>query len=416
MSPEEVLQRPITAASDIFSLGIVLYELASGTNPFRGDSAGATTRLIQGMETPPLPAQGKAVPQELDRLVRAMLSKSPEDRPTASEVALRLEAIAQPRMFRRRAVWVAAALAICGSAAWPPGAWLPSQSGGRQARSAAESASHQRAGIGNRSRFLAGWQQPRLRLRRGLARDSSHHDPQCAGLASGGAGSNQPLTLTSAPQDDTNPVWSPDGSRIAFLRRTGGETLQAIVIPSGGGPEQVVASLPGSRPGARKFLTWAPDGEALVGALRLEGRFALRLYRFPLSGGAAQPVTEGPDGAQDVSPAFSPDGRWLAFLRWENGATYTALGSSAAGWKAEAAGHESGSDFLVCVESRQPDHRVWRWRNQHGRTTGKSRLRAGRRSRLSFWKAHPTRSPSRRRVAGWRTCCRISMPTSGACR
>ena len=114
MSPEEVLQRPITAASDIFSLGIVLYELASGTNPFRGESAGATTRLIQGMEAPPLPAQGKGVPQELDRLVRAMLSKSPDDRPTASEVALRLEAIAQPRMFRRRShVWVAAALAFC---------------------------------------------------------------------------------------------------------------------------------------------------------------------------------------------------------------------------------------------------------------------------------------------------------------
>ena len=58
-----------------------------------------------------------------------------------------------------------------------------------------------------------------------------------AGLASGGAGSSPPLTLTSAPQDDTNPVWSPDGSRIAFLRRIDAETLQAIVIPSGGGPE-----------------------------------------------------------------------------------------------------------------------------------------------------------------------------------
>jgi hypothetical protein len=121
MSPEEVMQRPITAASDIFSLGVVLYELASGTNPFRGDSAGATTRLIQGLAAPPLPAQAKGVPQELDRLVRRMLSKSPADRPAASEVALRLEAIAQPRKFRRRGIGVAAVLAICalgGTAIW----------------------------------------------------------------------------------------------------------------------------------------------------------------------------------------------------------------------------------------------------------------------------------------------------------
>src|SRR5262249_32709682 len=121
MSPEEVLLRPITAASDIFSLGIVLYELASGTNPFRGDSAGATIRLIQGLEAPSLPVQGKGVPRELDRLVRVMLSKSAADRPAASEFALRLGALSQRPRFRRRTVWVAAALAICtlsGVAVW----------------------------------------------------------------------------------------------------------------------------------------------------------------------------------------------------------------------------------------------------------------------------------------------------------
>jgi serine/threonine protein kinase len=322
MSPEEVLQRPITAASDIFSLGIVLYELASGTNPFRSDSAGATTRLIQGLEAPTLPAHGKGIPRELDRLLRAMLSKSAADRPAASEVALRLEALAQPSILRRRAVWVWFALAICalgGLAVWR---LLPLhraddkpvllQSLPLDSEPASETAPAF-SPDGDTIVYASDLGSP-----------GTHHivTRSVDRLGSGGAGSNQPLTLTSGPQDDTNPVWSPDGSSIAFLRRTSPETLSAIVIPAGGGAEHVIASLPGFRPGARKYLTWAPDGKALVASNRLNAAFALHLYRLPVSGDTEQPITEGPEGAQDVSPAFSPDGRWLAYLRWENGATY----------------------------------------------------------------------------------------------
>jgi Tol biopolymer transport system component len=323
MSPEEVLQRPITAASDIFSLGIVLHELASGTNPFRGDSAGATTRLIEGLEAPSLPVGGRGVPQELDRLVRVMLSKSAADRPAASEVASRLEAVTQPRLFRRRTVWVAAALALCafGSMAiWrgrPIAGDKPAllQSMPLDSEPASETApmfSPDGASIAYAS---------------DLGSPGIHHimiRSLGGGLAAGGAGSNQPLKLTSGDQDDTNPVWSRDGSRIAFLRRPNAEIFQAIVIAARGGLEHVVASLPGYnfQPQARKYVTWAPDGEALVGAQRLEDAFGLRLCRFPLSGGAPHPVAAGPGTAIDVSPAFSPDGRWLAFLRWENGATY----------------------------------------------------------------------------------------------
>lgn len=320
ISPEEFLQRRITAASDIFSLGVVLYELASGTNPFLFSSGVTTRRMDNGTE---VQLQRKGLPHsELDRLVNAMVSRAAADRPAASDVALRLEAIAQPRLSRRRAVWVTAALAIIALSA--TAVWrvlslqradikpILLQSLPLDSEPASETAPAFSPDGG------------RIVYASDLGSPGIHHivTRGVAGLVSSGAGSSQPLPLTSTPQDDTNPVWSPDGSRIAFLRRTRGETLRAIVIPSGGGPEHVIASLPGSRPGARKFLTWAPEGDALVGALRLKDSFAIRLYRFPLSGGAAQPVTEGPDGAQDVSPAYSPDGRWLAFLRWENGATY----------------------------------------------------------------------------------------------
>ena len=322
MSPEEVLMRPITAASDIFSLGIVLYELASGTNPFRGDSAGATIRLIQGMDAPPLPARGRGVPPELDRLVRVMLSKSAADRPAACEVALHLEAIAQPRIFRRRSVWATAALAICalgGLAVWRLAPLHRADEKPVLLRSVpldSEPASETAPTFSPDGSSVV--------YASDLGTPGIHHivTRRVAGPGAGGAAPNEAFTLTSTPQDDMDPVWSPDGSQIAFLRRAGAETLQAIVIPAGGGGERVIANLPGSRPGARKYLTWSPGGEALVAAHRLKAAFELRLYRLPLSGGDAQPLTEGPEGAQDVSPAFSRDGRWLAFLRWENGATY----------------------------------------------------------------------------------------------
>lgn len=322
MSPEAILQRPITAASDIFSLGIVLHELATGANPLRGGSPGATTRLVQGLDAAPMAAEGKGVPPELERLVRAMVSRSAADRPAASEVAARLDAMAQPRMFRRRTVWVAGALAVCGLSGMAAWRVLPSHRADfrpvllRSVPLDSEPASEEAPAFSPDGASVV--------YASDLGSPGIHHlmTRSLAGLGSGRAESTQPRVLTSGSQDDSNPVWSPDGSQIAFLRRINAETLQAIVIPSGGGPERVIASLPGFRPAARKYLTWTPDGNALVAAHRVKAGFALRLYRFPISGGREHPLTEGPDASQDVSPAFSPDGRWLAYLRWENGATY----------------------------------------------------------------------------------------------
>ncbi len=322
MSPEEVLQRPITAASDVFSLGIVLYELASGTNPFRGESPGVTTRLIQGAEAPSLQVHVKGAPHALDRLLQAMLAKSPGDRPTAADVAARLEAIAGRRTFRRRTVWAGAVLGVCtigGIAAWDVSPFQGAKEEPVLRRSLpfnSEPASETAPAFSPDGGSIV------------YASDSGspgiHHIMirKVGGAAS--SASNPAVVLTSGPYDDTNPVWSSDGSRVAFLRKASGEIYQAVVVPVEGGSEQVIADVPGYhfQPTARKYLTWAPDGQALVAGRRVEGAFGLRLNRFPLSGGDPLPVTEGPDAAIDVSPAYSPDGRWLAYLRWENGATY----------------------------------------------------------------------------------------------
>lgn len=100
MSPEQALGRPVDARSDVFSLGVVFYELLAGARPFAGDSLVELLDAILHREPDPLPPRF-ADPRlpELERLVRRMLAKEPEARPenmgeVCAEIT-RLQAVAQ---------------------------------------------------------------------------------------------------------------------------------------------------------------------------------------------------------------------------------------------------------------------------------------------------------------------------------
>ena len=79
-SPEQLLGHPVSYASDIFSLGVLLYELATGKHPFGGDDSIVTiSRVLQGDYEDPS-AVDNAIAQAFDRIVRRCLMKNPEDR------------------------------------------------------------------------------------------------------------------------------------------------------------------------------------------------------------------------------------------------------------------------------------------------------------------------------------------------
>jgi eukaryotic-like serine/threonine-protein kinase len=95
MSPEQIEGREPTSGTDLFALGLVLYEIFTGRLPFPGDSLG---RMLSSGAHPPLPALSRdrsGVPADLDPLVARLLEKDPATRPrSAAEVASELSSIA----------------------------------------------------------------------------------------------------------------------------------------------------------------------------------------------------------------------------------------------------------------------------------------------------------------------------------
>jgi len=102
MSPEQIQDLAVGPASDIFSLGIVLYELATLTHPFAASSGlGVASAILSDKPIPPSHLNPD-LPASTDALILEMLDKKPEHRPRATDVAARLEQrsgpVARPAM------------------------------------------------------------------------------------------------------------------------------------------------------------------------------------------------------------------------------------------------------------------------------------------------------------------------------
>ena len=119
MAPEQVDGRDVGPAADLWSLGVVLYEMLAGSLPFRGaDQRQVVTGILTRDPEPPGHAR-PGIPAELEGLVIDLLAKHPDRRPaSAAEVRLRLDPLlpgasppARP-LLRRPAVWVTAAAVV----------------------------------------------------------------------------------------------------------------------------------------------------------------------------------------------------------------------------------------------------------------------------------------------------------------
>jgi Tol biopolymer transport system component/predicted Ser/Thr protein kinase len=298
MSPEQLQGKEADGRSDIFAFGLTFYEMLTGRRAFDGDNAASVISAIMTAEPPALPQQQLAIPPALDRVLRMCIAKDPDDRwQSASDVRRALQlveatpesAVAVPSPKRFRWGWMAAAVlvgALIGGAAMlrqsapkalEPWTFRPLTYSGQ-------------AGVpslspdGKQVAFI--W-----------SGEKNEGQDLYLQLVNGGS----PLRLKYA-QAVSKPAWSPDGSRLAFIRSDGG----IYVMPALGGVPQRISISKGATAG---YLAWSPGGAFFVFTGAEQGLFAVSA-----DGGEVHELTK-PAAGIDLSPALSPDGVTLAFVR-----------------------------------------------------------------------------------------------------
>ena len=302
MAPEQLEGGSADTRTDVFALGLILYEMTTGRRAFTAESPASLVGAILHTTPPPVTTVVSTAPPALERVISGCLAKDPADRwSTAHDVLLQLRAIdpralalpttARSNGWGARIAWAVAALATLVAI----GAWVLRRGPSDDAMPAQLAVYSLGAPAGTRIDYS---DAPRISPDGRFVAFTAHDQDGRLTLYVKDREADEARQLADTV-DANMPFWSPDSRRIGYFAYG-----QLKVVGVEGGTPQTVARAPVPRGG-----TWLRDGRILFVPMP-----SGQIHVVPAGGGAVTMLPNQAPTAMRWFPQMLPDGRHYLFL------------------------------------------------------------------------------------------------------